>query len=111
MRETFAIIQSILHYRTYLLGAKFTVYTDHKPLVEWYTLVPNSETYARWMVKLQGMTFEVNYIEGELNVLADLMSRPFEVARSSLEDFYKALKQRAEGVEVNVAKNTSVLRS
>ena len=47
MRETYGMVQAILHYRTYLIGTPFTVYTDHKPLVEWFSLVPNSETYAR----------------------------------------------------------------
>ena len=44
MRETYGMVQAILHYRTYLFGGDFTVYTDHKPLVEWFSLVPNSET-------------------------------------------------------------------
>ena len=103
MRETYGMVQAILHYRVYLIGAAFTVYTDHKPLVQWFSLVPNSETYARWMVKLQGLTFEVKYVEGEKNVLADLMSRPHDVVRSSLEEFHQALNAKAEQLYRNIS--------
>jgi len=91
MRESYAMVESILHYRVYLVASTFTVYTDHKPLVEWFNLTPLSEAYAKFIVKLQGLTFDVQYVEGEKNVLADLMSRPHDVARSTLEEFHKML--------------------
>ena len=108
MRETYAMVQSILHFRVFLWGCPFVVYTDHKPLVEWFNLVPTSETYARWMVKLQGMTFEVKYIEGERNALADLMSRPHGMYRSTFEAFHKDLLQRAEAVEEQYVSNAKL---
>ena len=95
MRETFAMVQAILHYRIYLIGVPFTVWTDHKPLIEWFKLVPGSQTYAKWMVKLQGLTFEVKYIEGDLNVMADLMSRPFDIVKASLQEVHEQLRLTA----------------
>ena len=83
------MIQAILHYRVYLIGVPLTVWTDHKPLVEWFKLVPSSQIYAKWMVKLQGLTFDVKYIEGELNVMADLMSRPFNAVKASLQEVHE----------------------
>ena len=47
------------------------------------------------MAKLEGMTFNVCYIEGVENVLADLMSRPYNEEKSSLKDFEKQLNVNA----------------
>jgi RNase H-like domain found in reverse transcriptase/Integrase zinc binding domain len=111
MRETYGMVQSILHYRTYLIGSKFTVYTDHKPLVQWFTLTPLSDTYAKWMVKLQGLTFEVKYVEGEKNVLADLMSRPHDVVRSTLEEFHKRLMNNSNKVQEAASKHNVTINA
>ena len=100
MRESCAMVESILHYRVYL------VYTDDKPLVEWFNLTQLSEMYAKFVVKSQGLAFDVKYVEGERNVLADLMSRSHDVARSTLEDFHKMLHANALHVENYVTSRT-----
>ena len=92
-REAYAMAMSVLHFKYYLIGQTFTVYTDHKALEAWYTM--RDETYAKWMAKLEGMTFEVKYIEGVQNVLADLMSRPYEVKRTPLIEVENQMKANA----------------
>ena len=38
--EALGLTKSILHFRRLLLGAKFDVYTNHKPLLQWMTRAP-----------------------------------------------------------------------
>jgi hypothetical protein len=94
-RETLALVTSVLHFRNILLGMKFTIFTDHKPLKQWLKKPPVNERHARWLVRLQDMTFEIEYIEGRKNVLADLMSRPPNVAKSSYEELHSEINVHA----------------
>ena len=43
------------------------------------------------MLKLECYDFDIHYVKGEENVLADLASRPPGVEHSSLDDFFTAL--------------------
>ena len=61
-REALALVSSCLHFRTILIGRKFTVHTDHKPLCEWLHKKPANERHTRWLVKLQDMQFDIKYI-------------------------------------------------
>ena len=75
-RETLAMVTSILHFRNILIGTPFTLWTDHKPLISWLVRPAKTERHLRWLVKLQDYQFEIKHIDGDKNVLADLMSRP-----------------------------------
>ena len=108
MREAYALVQSILYYRVYLIGSKFTVYTDHKPLTEWFTIAPLSPIYAKWIVKLQGLTFDVKYVEGEKNVLADMMSRPHDAARATLQQFHEGFKANVIQLQTEISRDSKL---
>ena len=90
-REALGVVSAVLHFRTLLLGVPFTVYTDHQTLCSWLTVKPVNERHARWLVKLQDMQFQIKYVKGEDNVLADLMSRPSGVNKSSYEELSENL--------------------
>ena len=45
---------------------------------------PPNERNARWMVKLQELDFEIQYVPGTSNILADLCSRPNDTTMSPL---------------------------
>ncbi|KAJ8656678.1 hypothetical protein O0I10_007525 [Lichtheimia ornata] len=75
-REFLAIVYFVNFFRLYLLGQEFVVVTDHKALSFLATLKENtSARVARWMVTLSMFDFEIRYLPGRLNVLADAMSR------------------------------------
>ena len=48
-----------------------------------YPSLPVNDRHARWLVTLQDMTFTIHYVKGEDNVLADLMSKPDGIEKSS----------------------------
>lgn len=74
-KELLAIVDSTKHFRPYLYGQKFTIETDHNPLV-WLSKIkePNSRL-TRWKLKLGEFQFEIKYKKGKENVVADALSR------------------------------------
>lgn len=74
-RELLAIRESILHWRYYLHGAPFTVYTDHAALqriLGQRTLTTRQITYLEI---LQSYDFKIKYWPGARNTIADALSR------------------------------------
>ena len=80
--ECLGVVWAIKKCRTYLLGATFTVFCDHKPLEPIINGL-NGKSLAdienprlqRLLQKVAGYTFEVRHIEGVRNKIADALSR------------------------------------
>uniref|UniRef100_A0A1Y1MEL5 RNA-directed DNA polymerase n=1 Tax=Photinus pyralis TaxID=7054 RepID=A0A1Y1MEL5_PHOPY len=74
-KEMLAIIYCITKLKFYLIGKKFTIETDHRALTHLMsTKFANNRIY-RWSLILQEFTFEIKYITGKDNVVADILSR------------------------------------
>ena len=80
--------------RDYLLGSKFTVYTDNNPLV----YVKESKLGAaqiRWLSKLALFDFNIKYRSGKSNQAADTLShRPMtdsEILSDTESDGYETI--------------------
>ena len=93
-REAYAVVCAVLHFKPILAGTTFTVWTDHKALEAWNINKPTSDRMARWLVKIQDLTFEIKYIKGEENVLADLLSRPGDLAKASFEELHDYMQNK-----------------
>lgn len=79
-RELLAVYLNIKHFKYLLEGRMFTVYTDHKPL----TFALNSKTdrsprQTRHLEYISQFTNDIQHIRGDANVVADTLSRAFEV--------------------------------
>ena len=74
-QELLAIIQALTAWRHYLHGSKFTVRTDHKSLQFFQTQPMLSGRQARWKDVLANFDFDIEYVEGKANVVADGLSR------------------------------------
>jgi transposase InsO family protein len=74
-KELLAVVRALQKWRTDLLGVPFIVYTDHKPLEEFKTQKNLSRRQARWQEFLGQYDFDVHYIPGEENTVADALSR------------------------------------
>ena len=74
--ECLAAVWGILHFRTYLYGTEFDIFTDHQPL-RW--LMENNNLkgkHARWAMKIQEFwPFNIHYRSGRQNANADALSR------------------------------------
>ena len=74
-REAYAIVWSRNYFRSYLLGNKFELFTDHHPLVFLRKLKNPSSKIARWLLQLEEYDYTVTYREGKANSNADATSR------------------------------------
>ena len=63
--------------RQYLLGRKFVLRIDHKPLVN-LLKNPINRLLEGWIDTILTFDFETQYIEGNFNHFADALSRQYE---------------------------------
>ena len=74
-KEAYAVVYALQKLRPYLLGAEFTVYTDHKPLKSLFTKQMDNTKIQRWAVLLAEYGAKIEYRKGCDNVRADMLSR------------------------------------
>ena len=94
--EVAALVYAVTHFKVYLLGNNFTVYTDHQALVS--AFIPHMKSQvkgllARWYLKLAPFLpkRKLEFKPGLANTVADALSRapvpsPQEEGRSSQEE-------------------------
>lgn len=73
--ELLAIIWAVKHFRSYLYGQKFPIYTDHRPFTWLYSLAEPNSKLTGWRLRLQEYDFEVIYRSGKQNTNADALSK------------------------------------
>lgn len=78
-REMFAITQVVSKWRQYLLGRKFTIYTDQQSLKSLTNQTIQTPEQQKWLSKLVGYDFQIIYWPGKLNHAADALSRTPDV--------------------------------
>lgn len=76
--ETLAILEALMRWEDKLLGRKICIITDHEALKFFKTQERLSSRQARWMEYISRFDYEINYIQGELNKVADVLSRYYE---------------------------------
>ncbi|XP_039313009.1 uncharacterized protein LOC120359490 [Solenopsis invicta] len=74
-KELLAIVYCVNYFRPYLYGRKFTLVTDHKPLVWLHSVKDPTSRFVRWRLKLAEYDYEVVYKAGKANANADALSR------------------------------------
>ena len=79
-REAYGLIYAISKCKPYL-GKRFTVYTDHKPLLALIKSVKEdtaSHKVFRWLMAIAQYPCDIIHVQGKDNVIADALSRtPF----------------------------------
>ena len=73
--EAFAIVLATRHWYPYLAGTKFTINSDHNPLVHLRNQKDPRGKFARWINELEEFNYCVKYIPGKENIKADALSR------------------------------------
>ncbi|KAL9420023.1 hypothetical protein AB3S75_037736 [Citrus x aurantiifolia] len=73
-----AIVKSIRKWRPYLLGKLFTVHTDQKNLKYLLEQGITTPAQARWLPKILGYDYKIEYKREPKNQAADSLSRVVE---------------------------------
>ena len=74
-REMLAIVLAIEHFKQFLYGTQFVVYTDHQPLKYVFQTKDPAARLLRWIVRLSNYDFEIRYKKGLTNGNADALTR------------------------------------
>lgn len=74
-KELLAVHFAVTTFRPYLYGTHFEVKSDHKPLIYLYNLKNPTSKLQRIRLELEEYDFEIHYIKGKDNVIADALSR------------------------------------
>ena len=85
--ELLAVVMAIQKWRHYLVGQRFKVRTDQQALK--YLLEQRIGTPAqqKWISKILGYDFLVEYKSGKTNKVADALSRVPQIEKSDPEDY------------------------
>ncbi|BHF80129.1 hypothetical protein SprV_0702325300 [Sparganum proliferum] len=77
-RELLAIYLAVKHFRHFLEGQEFTIFTDHKPLT--FAIHSRSDKLSpreiRHLDYISQFTSDIRHIDGSRNEVADALSRP-----------------------------------
>lgn len=99
-KEFLAIMWSVNYFRPYLYGRKFKIVTDHQPikyLHSKYRGKDMSPRHQRWLLKLGEYQFNIEYIKGKENRVADFLSR--------IENNEDVIKDKEEGENTSKAQS------
>jgi hypothetical protein len=72
--ETIAILEALLKWEDKLIGRRIHVVTDHQALEFFQTQRRLSARQTRWMEYLSRFDFDIRYVKGKLNKVADALS-------------------------------------
>lgn len=101
IKELYAITEAVAKWRQYLLGHRFTLCTDHKSLKEILQQKIHTSEQQRYVRKLLGFDFSIEYKPGKQNVVTDALSRAPEgnedvhiltIASNPIAGFLEALR-------------------
>ena len=73
-KEAYTIYKSVKKFAFYITGAKATIFSDHKPLKNFFEGGMNITKLDRWSLELQEFDISLEFIRGKLNIIADIIS-------------------------------------
>lgn len=74
-KELLAIVYALKKFRSYLLGTKVIVYSDHAALKYLFLKKEAKPRLIRWIILLQEFNLEIRDKKGAENLVADHLSR------------------------------------
>jgi ribonuclease HI len=73
--ELAAVVHALKIWRHYLMGNRYSIFTDHKSLMYIFTQSDLNKRQRRWLELIKDYDLEVYYHPGKANVVADALSR------------------------------------
>jgi transposase InsO family protein len=98
--ETLAVVNAVKHFRHYLHGRKFVIFTDCNSLKSSRNKIELMPRVYRWWAYLQSFDFDIQYREGKRMAHADFFSRNPLPPKNSPE-YAKIVEKRIELTEIS----------
>ena len=76
-QELLGVLKALLWWEDKLLGLEFTIVTDHQALMFFNKTPTRSQCRMRWWEYLTQFKFKMQYLKGEKNKVADMLSHYF----------------------------------
>lgn len=106
-KELLAILLAVKHWHYYLITGHFLIRTDQQSLKYLLTQKVTTPLQHKWLAKLMGYDYSIDYKKGKENVAADALSRVqsttlFAIGVSTLEPLLlqKVIDSQAEDIEL-----------
>jgi hypothetical protein len=74
-KEMLAMMHALAKFRQYLVGAQFVVKLDHNSLKYLLEQKDLNERQQKWVSRIQAYDFDIEFVKGKNNVVADALSR------------------------------------
>ena len=95
--EMLAVVKAVRKWRSYHLGRSFVIKTDHRSLKYLLEQRLTTPSQARWLPKIMGFDYTIQYRKGKENQGADALSRvaafQFHALSLPIADWWKTLQQ------------------
>ena len=78
-KECLSIVWALSKLSRFLLGSKFIIMTDHKALQFLRSAKAKNSRLFRWTLTLEQFNYNLEYLPGKDNMLADFLSRNFSI--------------------------------
>ena len=85
-KELLAVHKAVKHFEWLLLGKKFSLRVDHKPLLHMFNKTATNERRRRHVQYLSGFDMAIEHISGQSNIVADALSRDQAIDAFYLQD-------------------------
>ncbi|XP_058456623.1 uncharacterized protein K02A2.6-like [Malaya genurostris] len=113
-KEGLALVFAVTKFHRMLLGRKFTLQTDHQPLLRIFGSkkgIPlhTANRLQRWALTLLGYDFDIQYVSTSQFGNADVLSRLISHHSKTEEDFVIASIQLENDIEVSLKEAVSIL--
>ncbi len=92
-REAVAIVLACRQFNSYLWGTRFTIRTDHQPVVSVFKHRTKSPRMNRWILEMRDYQYQIEYKEGRKNVVADHLNRPVRIIQNNEEQWLGKSKE------------------
>jgi hypothetical protein len=76
-QELLGVLEVLLRWEDKLMGLKFTIVTDHQALTFFNETSTKSQRWMWWWEYLSRFSYEITYLKGDKNKVADSLSRYF----------------------------------
>jgi hypothetical protein len=99
-KEMLAVVKAVRKWRPYLLGRTFVIKTDHQSLKYLLEQRLTTPSQARWLPKIMGFDYSIQYRKGKENQGADALSRvaaaQLHAISALITDWWETLQQEVQ---------------